>query len=502
MKYLVLISIFILSARGLNAQSSSARFALDPLGKKQQEMQAFANNLHGAQQPFIESLDTLWTFNDSIRSVKPNNFSISPSGTLSGGFSSGSTFDALSVLSPGIEISGSLQSKISFGALYRYHRELPQDYIANFVDSLRVLPGIGFATKDEYGYAAHYSEFFLGYQVGKYFHFEAGRGKQFWGDGYHSVLLSTNASPYPYFRVTTRIWNLRYVVQWARMSDITGIDQFKNARHKFTTLHAISYNPIPRWNISLYEMVIWQAKDTLSNRGIEPSYLNPLIFYRPLEYAQGSADNVLLGLSTKVKVSKQQQLYAGVMLDEFVLDAMTNKLGWWANKFALQAGARSFDTFTKGLHFQVEYAKSRPFTYTHGSILQNYGHLNQSLAHPLGTNFKEAIFVSRYEKNRWTYLIQLGWAEYGRDQDGDNYGGNIFRTYKNPFRNYSNYITQGEKHHLWWQRVQASYSLKKNNLEVFALAGARQHSVNRKHTDEFFFNVGIRSSMTPLFNDF
>ncbi len=499
-----LLSLFFLSILAFQAwaQSPSARFALDPLGKVQEEMASYLNDLHGAQQPFVSSLDTNWRKNDSLFNSNLKQIKISPSGSFDGGFNSGDGSNGIWQASPGIEIGGSFAKNFEFGGTYRYHREWSSEYIREYVDSLRVIPGVGFATKDEYGYAAHYSEFYLGYQAGKYFHFEAGRGKQFFGDGYRSVLFSTNAAPFPYFRLTSRIWKFRYIMQITRMTDITGISEFKDARHKHMVLHALSFNPIPQWNISLYEMVIWQDRDSLSDRGVEFNYLNPLIFFRPIEYAQGSADNVLLGLSTKVKLRKKQHIYAGVMLDEFLLDQQTNKLGWWAYKFALQYGFRSFDTFTEGLHFQGEFVKTRPFTYTHGSVLQNYGHINQSLAHPLGTNFKEVTFLSRYEMDRWSFLLTLGWAEYGRDIDGENYGGNIFRSYENPFRNYGNYITQGRKHHLWWQNIQATYNLNKNNMELFGMIGARELSVNYSDKTELWIRLGIRTSMSPRVTDF
>ena len=40
---------------------------------------------------------------------------------------------------------------------------------------------------------------------------------------------------------------------------------------------------------------------------------------------------------------------------------------------------------------QIEYNRVRPYTYSHNTIVLNYGHNNQSMAHLWGANFSEAI---------------------------------------------------------------------------------------------------------------
>jgi hypothetical protein len=499
MKHLhaLLFAIIALTAR---TQSSAHRFALDPLGVGQHFLRSYKSGLHSAQQPFIPSLDKEWQAIDSLTKDSAY-FSISPSALLYGGGSAGTAELGNWALAPGLETRYAPGNRWSLGALYRYYRERPQDYLSEFADSLRILPGIGYAIRDEFGYGAHYWEGQAGYQAGKYFHLEAGKGKHFWGDGYRSVLLSHNAAPYPYFRITTKIWKIRYVNLFSMLSDISSGRKFSDRRQKFTSMHAISWNLHPRINVSVYEMVIWQARDTLSNRGFELSYLNPVIFYRPLEYAQGSADNVLLGLSVCGKITEQQQVYASTMLDEFLIDEVQNKLGWWGTKYGLQAGFKSFDTFIPGLHFQLEYNKARPFTYTHGSVLQNYGHLNQSLAHPIGTNFREIVFLSRYSSGKWSFLLSALWVEFGRDIGQDNYGGNIFRSYVNPFRKFGNEIAQGDFNRLNMERLEASYDLGVHGLRAYGELGARQLNTSGRIKNEAWFTLGIRSNLIPTLRD-
>ena len=123
---------------------------------------------------------------------------------------------------------------------------------------------------------------------------------------------------------------------------------------------------------------------------------NPFIFFRPVEYGIGSADNSLLGAGLKLTISQHFIAYSNFILDEFLLSELRNRTGWWGNKYGVQLGIKTFDLFNKtGLYSITEFNLVRPFTYSHISSKQNYGHKNHSLAHPLESNFKEYLFLNR-----------------------------------------------------------------------------------------------------------
>ena len=76
------------------------------------------------------------------------------------------------------------------------------------------------------------------------------------------------------------------------------------SENKFSSAHILSWN-ISKWlNLSVFESVIWQGKDSLNNRGFDINYLNPFVFFRPIEYSIGSADNSFFGGSLKVTIQK------------------------------------------------------------------------------------------------------------------------------------------------------------------------------------------------------
>lgn len=378
-------------------------------------------------------------------------------------------------------------------------------YLSHLADSIHVLPGAGYAVNDAGGINyAHYTHAHVGYKAGKYFHFETGKGKHFWGDGYRSLILSDNANSFPYLRITTKIWHAKYTNLWAQLRDISAGQNLQDARKKYVALHALSWNVSKQINITLYEMVVWQDRDTLSRRTLDLNYLNPIIFFRPIEYAQGSADNEILGMSLRVKATKDLQVYAQTVLDEFLLYEIRRGEQWWANKIGGQLGIKSFNTFTPGLGFQTEFNVVRPFTYTHGSRVQAWGHLNQPLAHPWGANFYEWVNFFRYEYRDWKFMEQFTWGAFGRDRDTDperagleNYGGNIFRSYSNPELQYGNKILQGTKSTFNFQRLEVSKPVfPEMNLEMFFSHTFRFVKNEFERNSDHIFMVGIRTTGT------
>ena len=90
--------------------------------------------------------------------------------------------------------------------------------------------------------------------------------------------------------------------------------------------------------------------------------------------------------------AKKISFYGQIVLDEFVLDHIKEGDGWWANKWAVQGGAKYVDAFgLANLDLQGEINIIRPYTYSHTSNYGNYSSYKQSLAHPIGANLTEVV---------------------------------------------------------------------------------------------------------------
>ena len=163
----------------------------------------------------------------------------------------------------------------------------------------------------------------LSYTPNSIFNFQVGLDHNFIGEGNRSLFLSDYGKPYPFGSIKVRFWRVEYSVLYQFFREQSG----EKWKMKNGVSHHISLNATKWLNIGVFESVIFQPKDTLLNRGYDAEYLNPVIFYRPQEYAMGSSDNVVLGLSFSAKY-KKHMLYGQFILDEFFLAEVKAKSGW------------------------------------------------------------------------------------------------------------------------------------------------------------------------------
>lgn len=297
---------------------------------------------------------------------------------------------------------------------------------------------------------------------------------------------------------------------WANFKDIRP-GAFRN---KLGTFHYLSLNIAKRFNIGVFESIIWQGADSTGVRGFELNYMNPIIFYRPVEFSLNSPDNVVLGLDFRYRIGKNNHLYGQLILDELVLGEAFKSLtargdttvqtGFWGNKQAFQVGIKGWNLFwLKNLYYQFEFNWVRPFTYTHVTIEQNYGHYNQPLAHPKGANFLESVNVLRYRKNNWLFEGKFIYANYGLDTNNVSYGGDIYRSYLQRDREYGHGMAQGLNTNLYLWQFRVEYVL--NAFWDFRILGgftSRVEQSTRFRNEELYFFFGISSDLTRPFDDF
>jgi hypothetical protein len=342
----------------------------------------------------------------------------------------------------------------------------------------------------------------VSYSPSHYFNFQLGNGKNSWGDGYRSLLLSDCATAYPFFKITTDFWRLKYVNLWAQLTDLRSpITSQQLQAHgynkKWASLHYLSWNALSWVNLSFFEGVVWEHSSEQGYRGFDVQYANPIVFYRPVESQNGSPDNMLMGGSAKVTILKRHVLYGQVIIDEFSLSHMKARDGWWANKYGIQAGVKVFDLFTlKHLDLQAEYNRVRPFTYSHWTSLQSYGHYNQPLAHPLGANFQELVTISRYTIKRFFVDLKVVMARYGTDLPGQNVGHDIFEAYSVKRKELGNTLGQGLSNKLLQTDVCLSWLVNPvSNLNLAVGYTTRDYLVGDKRTVRSLLYFAVRTSL-------
>ncbi|MCF6213052.1 MAG: gliding motility protein RemB [Flavobacteriaceae bacterium] len=416
-----------------------------------------------------------------------------------------------------VQLQGGLGSHLNFSSTIYESQGRFADYINQFiidnkpVNSNGLVPGKGRSKEfNTNGYDYPTAEGYISYAPNQFFNFQFGHGKNFIGDGYRSLFLSDTPSASPYIKIATTFWKIRYTNLWLFMDDVRPEAQINGANaRKFVVMHNLSYNINKKLTISLFESVI---SDNASHDGLNINYINPIIFFRPIEFSRGeSAGNALLGLGLKYKFTDNFLVYNQILVDELNLGNLTSGVGSWTNKFGFQIGAKYFNAFKiENLHLQTELNIVRPFTYSHANPILNYAHFNQPIAHPWGANFWEFIAIARYKKDRWFGNAKFIIGKKGFDIEGNNtsFGGDLYIDYNQRGSDVGQTLAQGNKTAIFIGDLQAGYLINPaTNLKLFANISYRKFTptittTHFKATTTTWINFGFRTDLFNWYFDF
>lgn len=409
----------------------------------------------------------------------------------------------------GFQLGGSIGKQFKFYASGFENQTRFNDYLTRYINKTGVIPnytndnfGTRFTTKDW-----SYATAILDYAPSKYVSFTLGSDKNFIGDGYRSMLLSDVASPYPFFKVTATVGDVKYMAMWSQFQDPLS-EQFSydnGYRKKWGVFHYLDWNVTNRLSLGFFDAIIWQDADSVGKRGFDPTYLNPILFLRPVERMNGSPDNAFLGFNAKYKLFSNVTIYGQFAADEFTAKEVFKGDGYWANKFAYQLGVKGFDAFkVSGLNYLAEFNTARPFTYSHKSSLSNYGHYAEALANPLGANFRELLTIWNYRIGRFDFYGQANYANYGLDVNGENFGKDINRSNQDYRLRASGYKTSGGlKTDFYYLDGRVSYIINpKYNLRLEVGGIYRQETNSLTNDKTTMLTVGLRSTFRNFYRDF
>ncbi len=436
----------------------------------------------------------------------------------------------------GLQAQGSLGKKLSFFTAFYESQGRFAEYINR--DTRRLNPIIGASAVvhgrgkaksfKEGGFDYPVAEAYLSYTPNEFFNFQFGNGKNFIGDGYRTFFLSDVASPYPFLKINTTFWKIKYTNIWAWMDDIrVGVSEDNTNLRKYVAMHHLSWNISKRFNLGLFEAVITNENNY---NGFDISFFNPIIFYRAVEFSNGGdySGNVQVGLNLKYRATDNISLYGQLLIDELTASRVFDGTGYWGNKFAVQLGAKYYNAFkVDGLTLQGEFNWARPYTFSHGGDEDtglnslgelNAGHYNQPISHLWGANFWEAIGIARYNHKRWFASAKLILGEKGFDfENGDlrSYGGDIYRSYNDrndpPGRgpnDEGNEVGQGNTTDIFIGDLQAGYLINPvTNLKIFGGFTFRNFTPTEsgnfvRDDNTTWFTIGLRADVFNWYFDF
>ena len=365
----------------------------------------------------------------------------------------------------GIEMRGMVNEKLGFYTYVADNQGRFPKYVRDFSPEFS-FPGEGLAkyTKNS-GNDFLTARGYITFRPLKSINVKFGHDANVFGSGYRSMLLSDNSSPYLFLRLDTKFGRFTYTNLWTSMvngSTFQGRDGLRSK--KFAAIHNLNMKLTDKMSISVFEAEVF-SRDSLSG-GYDLNYLNPIIFYRYVESYIGSEDNALIGLDYRWLVANKFSIYSQFVLDEFLSKLLFNGSKSWANKYSFQLGAKYIDAFgIPNLDLQLEHNLSRPYTYSHKDGGRNYSHYSQSLAHPLGANFREFVGIARYKVNaRLAAYATFLFSNQGKDIPGSirSYGGDFMKDYDLRYFDEGNKIGQGIQTKTAFADLRLSYSLAHN----------------------------------------
>lgn len=372
----------------------------------------------------------------------------------------------------GVEIRGMIDRKVGFYTFFTDNQAILPAYVNDALSLYNnyVVPHEGFwKTYKNGGVDFFQARGYIDFNISKSIYMQFGHDRTFIGNGFRSLIFSDYSPPNLFLRANVKVWKLNYMFQLNRltadaMGTAGGSTANKNYPVKFMAFHHLSLNIGKKFNLGLFESVVFTPQDTINKNTFQLNYLNPIIFYRAVEQQGGSPDNVLLGSDFKWNAMKQLSFYGQVVIDEFVLKELKAGNGWWANKFALQGGLKYIDVFNvSNLDIQLEANLVKPYAYSHDSQYSNYSNYNQSLAHPLGANLLEGVAIVRYQPlPKLNLIVKTFYTKIGRDTTGVNWGSDVLKNNSTRQMDYGNKVGQGVSNTITFVDLTASYMLKHN----------------------------------------
>ena len=136
--------------------------------------------------------------------------------------------------------------------------------------------------------------------------------------------------------------------------------------------------------------------------------------------------------------------------------------------------------------------------------MQNYGHQNQSLAHPLEANFFEGLAILGYQNNNLDLNIKYAFQRYGKDFQLFNFGGNMFNSYVVRDSDYGHVVGQGNTINQHVFELRASLLLiAMTKTKLFTQFNYRYNrAMNNSISSSTLISLGISSNLWQSYMDY
>lgn len=265
-----------------------------------------------------------------------------------------------------------------------------------------------------------------------------------WGHGINSVQLSNYAPEYDHLQLKTTLGKFQYTNLFTSFNDFENAANGQPYPKRYGAFHRLNYKPNRKLEFDVFESIIFQTNTDTGRKGYDFTYLNPLIFLRAAEHDRGSPDNALVGAGFSYIPTNKIKTYGQLLLDEFTFAEIKANRGYWANKWGILGGF--YTTLIPKTDLRVEWAKVRPYTYSHFNSGTAFVHNGSILGHQGGPNSKNlSIFLQYQPSVKLRANIDLTYRDRGLNRSTENWGADARIPYTNRVQDLGNVTTQGNR---------------------------------------------------------
>jgi len=325
--------------------------------------------------------------------------------------------------------------------------------------------GLGFVN----GYGTHiYHDETVAYLVFRlpYFNLSLGKDENEWGPGFRGNLaLSDHATSYDQIKFSVNYWRFKFTSLTAFLRAYPDVVENNQVLSKSMAAHRLEINVWKYLQFGLHETVIY------GGRRLEPAYLNPLMFYRSAEHYLSHEDNVTMGLDFDLTALKNVKWYGEFLIDDVTTSRLGtdfdgNKLAWLCGGYWVNAAG------LPNLDLRLEYARIRPYVYSHKRPISTYQHFTTLLGHPIGPNADDFFVGLQYRISPALVLeANFDYQRWGANTDSLNVGREMTRDHE-PWSSENVAFLAGHQQNQTMIGFNVSYELFRN----FYITGSYEHA--------------------------
>lgn len=262
-----------------------------------------------------------------------------------------------------------------------------------------------FGKEWENGLTGVFDESYIELDLGHLFIF-FGRDYFRWGPGANDFLLLSGFSPpFDMLKLQSSFGSFKFLFFATLLDEVTYSDKLYK---RYLSGHRIDFKPFSWLELGLSEVVVYGGE----RRGLEPYYLNPILFYYGEQWNQGYDDNPLWNFDFSFTKFKNTEIYGEILIDDFQYDFKTEPQQIGFRLGLSKANLLNFD----GTFLNLEYERINNWVYGQNKLWNLYTYHNVGMGSFLGPD-ADRFYLEFFYHLSYEFLFGLK-GEYRRKGEG------------------------------------------------------------------------------------